>query len=91
MINSIDLVFQALLAAMPSDTIDAWMAASPPLDPRRLLPALMRIAEGSAPSAAAPSSLQEEALRYVEYCIHKLGSTDSAVHNLAVSSLYSCH
>lgn len=66
---------------MPSETIDAWMAAAPPLDPRRLLPALMRIAEESAPG---PSSLQQEALRYVEYCISKLSSTDPAVHNLAV-------
>jgi hypothetical protein len=66
---------------MPAETIDAWKAASPPLDPRRLLPALMRIAEEAGP---VPSKLQEEALRYVEHCISKLDSSDPAVHNLAV-------
>ena len=72
------------MAAVPAETIDSWIAASPPLDPRRLMPALMR-AEGGDPHAR-PRTPQAEALRYVQFCIARLGSTDPTVHNLAVSA-----
>lgn len=68
-----------LIAAVPAETIDAWMAASPALDPRRLMPALMRAGEGS-----ELSSSQADVLRYVEFCLSQLSSTDATVHNLAV-------
>ena len=72
---------QALLAAVPGDTIDAWIACKPPLDARRLLPALMNACE-----ASPASQLQNYALRFVEHCISQLQSTDTTLHNLAV-----CH
>ena len=59
-----------------------WKAARPALDPRRLLPALLRLGEPSA--AQGPRA---EALRYVQFCISHLESTDLALHNLAVSTL----
>ena len=74
-------VKQALLAAVPGDTIDAWIACKPPLDARRLLPALMNACE-----ASPASQLQHYALRFVEHCISQLQSTDTTLHNLAV-----CH
>ena len=72
-------VIQALLAAVPGDTIDAWVACKPPLDARRLLPALMNACE-----ASPASQLQKYALRFVEHCISQLQSTDTTLHNLAV-------
>ena len=70
---------QALLAAVPGETIDAWIACKPPLDARRLLPALMNACE-----ASPASQLQRYALRFVEHCISQLQSTDTTLHNLAV-------
>lgn len=64
---------------MPGDTIDAWIACKPPLDARRLLPALMNACE-----ASPASQLQKYALRFVEHCISQLQSTDTTLHNLAV-------
>lgn len=59
--------------------VDAWMAASPALEPRRLLPALLRCAEeGSAPACRA------HALRYVRFCIQGQQSEDPSIHQLAV-------
>ena len=55
------------------------MAVHPPLDPRRLLPALLRFGE-----PGAPRGPREEALRYVHFCMARLQSTDLALHNLAV-------
>lgn len=63
--------------------VDAWMVAQPPLDPRRLLPALLRWGEVGAPAAA-----RVHALRYVQFCIARLSSTDPAVHNLAVGTCW---
>lgn len=60
--------------------VDAWMAVQPPLDPRRLLPALLRWGE-----IGAPASARAQALRYVQFCIARLASADTALHNLAVS------
>ena len=70
---------QALVAAVPAETVDAWIAAAPPLEPRRLMPALMRL-EG----APQPHASRAVALRYVQFCVERLGSTDPTVHNLAV-------
>ena len=58
------------------------MTASPPLQPRRLLPALLRYADEGAPTAA-----RTHAQRYVQFCMQRLQSSDPAVHQLAVSFL----
>ena len=60
--------------------VDVWTAARPALDPRRLLPALLRLGEPSA--AKGPRA---EALRYIQFCMSRLESTDLALHNLTVS------
>ncbi|BDA49156.1 Vacuolar protein sorting-associated protein 18 homolog [Coccomyxa sp. Obi] len=73
----------ALIAAVPAETIDAWMSALPALHPRRLMPALMRSGNGSELCCS-----HADALRYVEFCLSQLSSTDTTVHNLAVT-LYS--
>ena len=74
-------LLQALIAAVPAETIDAWMSALPPLHPRRLMPALMRSGNGSELCCS-----HADALRYMEFCLSQLKSTDTTVHNLAVSS-----
>jgi hypothetical protein len=45
----------ALVAAAPRETVDAWIAARPPLDPRRLLPALVRFGGGGGSGGAGGS------------------------------------
>jgi len=77
------MCMQALLAAVPGYTIDAWIACKPPLDARRLLPALMNACE-----ATQDSHMQLYALHFVEHCISQLQSTDTTLHNLAVRQLY---
>lgn len=64
--------------------MEAWIGLQPPLDPRRLVPALLRCAE-----AGAGSSMRQEAIRYVDFCIRQLDSTEPAIHNLAVRPLLS--
>jgi hypothetical protein len=49
---------------------------------RRLLPALLYFGEpGGSPEGRG------EALKYVRFCMHRLGSEEPAVHNLAVALL----
>lgn len=75
-----------LVAAAPGPTVDAWLAAQPALEPRRLLPALLRLGE-----AGASAEARAHALRYVRFCVGRLGSTDAAVHNLAARArFHSC-
>ncbi|KXZ53919.1 hypothetical protein GPECTOR_6g837 [Gonium pectorale] len=73
----------ALVAAAAEEAVDAFIAERPPLDPRRLLPALLRYGEPESEPAA-----RRHVLRYVEFAIEALGTTDIVVHNLAVA-LYS--
>jgi hypothetical protein len=47
-----------------------------------LLPALLRLGEPGAPPA-----VRAEALKYVRFAIHRLNSTDAALHNFAVTLL----
>jgi hypothetical protein len=72
----------SLVSLAPAQTIQAWIEASPPLDPRRLLPALLHLAERTAPPAA-----RAEALRYVRHCVDRQGCVDTAVHNFIVALL----
>ncbi|KAL3143378.1 hypothetical protein ABBQ38_002206 [Trebouxia sp. C0009 RCD-2024] len=69
-----------LMLLAPAATVDAWMTAQPPLDPPRLLPALLRFAEDG-----APPECQAHALRFVEFCIHHLENDDPAIHHLAAA------
>ncbi|GLC42145.1 hypothetical protein PLESTB_000635800 [Pleodorina starrii] len=72
-----------LVAAAAEEAVDFFVAQRPPLEPRRLLPALLRYGELDSPPTA-----RRHVLRYVEFAIEELGTTDSVVHNLAVA-LYS--
>lgn len=69
--------FAALLMRnAPSQTVDAWMRQTS-LEPRRLIPALLQ--QKSEPSAT------NQAVRYLEHVIHRLGSTDSIIYNLLLT------
>lgn len=72
----------ALVAQAPALTVQAWIDVQPPLEPRRLLPALLNFGEPGSHAAG-----QREALKYVRFCISRLGSEDLAIHNLAVALL----
>lgn len=100
-----------LAKANPAATVQSWIDASPPLDPRRLLPALLHFGElsiggrgggggvtrsGTLTTTTTAYSPQErmvasagrkDALKYIWYCIYRLETTDTAVHNLAFSLL----
>ena len=52
------------------------------------MPALMRAEGGDPLPPTRPRAPQAEALRYVQFCIARLGSTDATVHNLAVRALH---
>ncbi|KAL4423908.1 hypothetical protein ABPG75_001209 [Micractinium tetrahymenae] len=72
----------ALVAQAPALTVQAWIDVQPPLEPRRLLPALLHFGEPGSSAAG-----RAEALKYVRFCISRLDSEDPAVHNLAVALL----
>ena len=56
------------------------MTASPSLEPKRLLPALLRYA-----AKGAPEACRAHTLRYIDHCLNHLLSEDPAIHQLAVS------
>eukprot|EP00850_Spirogloea_muscicola_P002070 SM000008S22159 [mRNA] locus=s8:142254:150448:+ [translate_table: standard] len=67
-----------LITLDPQGTIDAWVAAGALLDPRRLMPALIR-------DTSTLKGGDVEIVRYLEYCVRKLRSEDPAIHNLLLS------
>jgi vacuolar protein sorting-associated protein 18 len=69
-----------LVTLAPAQTVQAWMEASPALNPSRLLPALLPLAKPGAPPA-----MRAEALRFARYCFERHGSADSALHNLVIA------
>ncbi|CAM6102948.1 unnamed protein product [Calypogeia fissa] len=68
----------ALIMVDPHATVESWMAAN--LKPRRLVPALMRYANGHPPKDEANA-----AIRYLEFCVQRQQNEDSAIHNLLLS------
>lgn len=72
-----------LMVAAPGACVDLLISTRPPLDPRRLIPALLRFGQ----PGASPDGRQA-VLRYVAYAMDVIGSQDSAVHDLA-AALYS--
>ncbi|XP_077238877.1 zinc ion binding protein isoform X2 [Tasmannia lanceolata] len=61
------------------ETVESWMA-SRNLNPRRLIPAMMRYS--SEPHAKNET---HEVIKYLEFCIHRLLNEDPGVHNLLLS------
>ncbi|KAF5834626.1 Pep3/Vps18/deep orange family-domain-containing protein [Dunaliella salina] len=71
----------ALMADAPEETVDALVAANPPLEPRRLIPALLRFA-----SPTSPIEGRQAVLRYLTYAVDgPPRCQDSAVHDLVVA------
>ena len=73
-------VSQAVMSVLHLEQVDAWMTASPALEPKRLLPALLRYA-----AKGVPDACRAHTLRYIDYCLHHLVSEDPAIHQLAAS------
>ncbi|CAK9261476.1 unnamed protein product [Sphagnum jensenii] len=70
----------ALIMLDPHGTVDAWTTTRLSLEPRRLIPALMRYS-----IEPHPKDEPNAAIRYLEYCIRQQQNEDSAVHNLLLS------
>ncbi|KAG0626001.1 hypothetical protein M758_2G095100 [Ceratodon purpureus] len=70
----------ALIMLDPHETVKAWTSTGLNLNPRQLMPALMRYS-----SERRPRDEPNEAIRYLEYCIVRQLNQDSAVHNLLLS------
>lgn len=79
---SVDLKYKFapdLIMLDPYETVEFWMT-SDSLNPRRLIPALMRYS-----SKPHPKDKPHEAVKYLEFCIQRQQNEDGAVHNLLLS------
>ena len=77
--DSVELYYRfaaLLMRNAPKQTVDAWMKQTA-LIPRRLIPALLQ--QRSEPLAS------NQAVRYLEYVVQRLGSTDSTIYNLLLT------
>eukprot|EP00890_Picochlorum_soloecismus_P001861 jgi/Picsp_1/2676/NSC_00906-R1_vacuolar protein sorting-associated protein 18 homolog len=74
----------SLMAIAPSQTIYSWIEASPPLDPLKLLPALLPFSDPEASHSA-----RREVMRYIKFSIEVRGVMDVAIHDLNIA-LLSC-
>lgn len=79
--NDVELVYQfspTLMQCIPKKTVDMWMtwnARERRLDPARLIPALVQN------DNTRDKTQGYEAIRYLEFCVNKLGNHDEAIHN----------
>jgi hypothetical protein len=73
-----------LMTHVPKDLVDIMMRHTD-LKPRNLIPALLNYAKDN----QVPLS-QNEAARYLRFCITQLDSTDAAIHNTLIS-IYASH
>ncbi|KAJ3040940.1 hypothetical protein HDV00_010151 [Rhizophlyctis rosea] len=80
-----------LMEFAPYETVNAWIK-QPNLNPRSLIPALLKyeMSGGTAGRSggvggATAAETQNQAIRYLQYAIQKLGNTDRAVHNYLLS------
>ena len=60
----------------------AWIEMDNLLDPKRLVPSLIQC---NAPPDET-QSMTSAAIRYLEFCVHKLHNRERAIHNFLVSS-----
>lgn len=75
-----DLIYKyspELIEHEPTETVNMWIR-NPQLNPKNLLPALLNY---------GPRKLatENQAIRYLEFCIGRLGTTDMAIHNYLLS------
>jgi vacuolar protein sorting-associated protein 18 len=73
-----------LMTHVPTEFVDILMRHTN-LEPRNLIPALLSYAKDH-PGPLA----QNQAARYLLFCINQLGTTDAAVHNTLIS-IYAAH
>lgn len=66
-----------LLSVITEQLIDFFITTRPPLDARRLIPALLRFCE-----EASSQEGRRHVLRYVEFAIEQLGCCDRWVNGL---------
>ena len=68
-----------LMKYVPTEVVDILMR-HPDLEPRKLVPAMLNYAgDNKVPIG------QNQAARYLLFCINNLGSTDAAIHNTLIS------
>eukprot|EP00656_Telonema_subtile_P011843 TRINITY_DN15907_c0_g4_i2.p1 TRINITY_DN15907_c0_g4~~TRINITY_DN15907_c0_g4_i2.p1 ORF type:complete len:1063 (-),score=256.58 TRINITY_DN15907_c0_g4_i2:63-3251(-) len=78
-----ELVYQhspQLMRHEPVLAVDAWMQMKM-LDPRRLIPALMRYNVTLNPI----NNTENQAIRYLQHCVTEFGNTDPVIHNYLLS------
>lgn len=73
-----------LITHCPMELVEILMRHAD-LEPRRIIPALLEYERNFKGSVA-----QNQAIRYLQYVVNKLNSTDAAVHNTLVS-MYASH
>ncbi|KAI8078651.1 Pep3/Vps18/deep orange family-domain-containing protein [Halteromyces radiatus] len=81
--NKTDIFYRfspVLMENEPYETVNIWMR-QPNLNPRRLIPALLRYDH----SKLAEKSLPNQAIRYLSFVVSTLGSTDAAIHNFLLT------
>jgi hypothetical protein len=65
----------------PFHTVNAWIRASKILEPKKLIPSLMRYS----PERNPPNEKANQAIRYLQYCVNELNNQDPAIHNFLMS------
>jgi hypothetical protein len=73
-----DLIYKYspfLIEYLPEETVNLWIR-NPKLNPKNLLPSLINY-----DFPAATQGTDNQAIRYLEYCVNRLGNTDMAIHN----------
>ncbi|KAJ6245120.1 vacuolar protein sorting-associated protein [Anaeramoeba flamelloides] len=70
-----------LMFNSPVETVQTWIKLKKRLLPQRLLPAIMRYS----PSRNPKGIKQNQAIRYLEYCINILGNQDRSIHHYLLS------
>ncbi|KAJ3436077.1 vacuolar protein sorting-associated protein 18 [Anaeramoeba flamelloides] len=70
-----------LMFNSPVETVQTWIKLKKRLLPQRLLPAIMRYSPSRNPNGIK----QNQAIRYLEYCINILGNQDRSIHHYLLS------
>lgn len=72
-----------LMVNAPKATVDTWMRNSE-LDPTRFIPTILTYTKGYRPDPSQPSD-QNQAIRYLKFCINHLKNTDAIIHNTLIA------
>lgn len=69
----------ALMQAIPTETVNAWIRQDNKLNPNQLITSLLQCDQFKSRSE------ENEALRYLEFCVKKLRRPDRTIHNYLIS------